>query len=362
MTEGRTSQTRQDVGCVLIVNTAFLGDSILTTPLIRECKRSFPEAHLTFMAVPSSRNVLETNPHIDELIIFDKYGKHRGATAFLSLAGRLRRAQFDLALLPHRSMRTTFLAKAARIPLTVGFETGKCSFTYSRRVPYDRALHEVDRNLSILEAAGGAVAERHMEVFRDESDVEGVEVFLQGHNREIPLVALAPGSVWATKRWPVERFAALAQRVQRKLGAVVVLIGGPDEVELGRGLVREVGDGVLSSVGHFSVRGSAELISRCAVLVGNDSAPLHLAASVGTPVVGLLGPLGKHAGFAPRGPRDVAIEMPVPCRPCGKNASNQCPEGTFECMRSIEVNSVYAAVEQAVAARRAKECVEPKEE
>jgi heptosyltransferase-2 len=184
-------------------------------------------------------------------------------------------------------------------------------------------------------------------------DREGAERLLKLERIESGFVALAPGSIWGSKQWPY--FPALAQAVAQH-GAAVVAVGSRDEAPLGDAVAqaaRQAGGTGASACGRLSLRESAALIGKAAVLVTNDSAPLHLAQAVGTPTVALFGPTVPAFGFGPRGERDAALGVDdLPCRPCHPHGPRACPLGHHRCMRELRVEQVLDALEAIGALRR----------
>jgi len=158
------------------------------------------------------------------------------------------------------------------------------------------------------------------------------------------VVAVAPGSVWGTKRWPY--YPDLAGR----LDAPVVAVGGPEDAPLAEAVAAAAPGRAYAAAGALSLRGSAALIARAGALVTGDSAPLHLATAAGTPVVALFGPTVPAFGFGPRGPRDVALGREgLACRPCSTHGPRRCPLGHHRCMRELEPGTVAAAVARVLA-------------
>jgi heptosyltransferase-2 len=150
---------------------------------------------------------------------------------------------------------------------------------------------------------------------------------------------MAPGSVWETKRWPY--YSELASRVD---GAVVI-VGGPEDVPLARAIVQATDGRLVSAAGALSLRESAALIQRARVLVTNDSAPLHLATAVGTPVVALFGPTVPEFGFGPRRSGDITLgHRQLSCRPCSRHGPEVCPLGHHRCMRELSIDVVAQAI------------------
>ncbi|MGQ9560196.1 MAG: glycosyltransferase family 9 protein [Candidatus Oleimicrobiaceae bacterium] len=331
---------------VLIVHSAFPGDIVLCTPLLRAVKKSMPQAMVAFLATPTSANLLETNPHLDQLIVYDKRGSEKGLGSLLRLIRRLRQQHFQLALLPHRSLRSALLAWAAGIRVRIGFSQAPGAFLYTHRVPYRRTCHEVERNLALLEAAGGRADGLQPEVFPDGSDRARVDELLKEADAKGPLLGLAPGSIWPTKRWTPGGFAEVGTMAMRTLAATVVVIGGPEDRALTARVCAAMDHKAIDAAGRLTLRQSAELIRRCRVLVSNDSAPLHLGVAMGTHVVAIFGPTVREFGFAPLAGGHVVVERALPCRPCGIHGGRSCPIGTHECMTGISATLVFRAVQK----------------
>ncbi len=339
---------------VLIFQTAFLGDVVLTLPLAQALERALPGCSVSFVVIPAAASVLEGHPAVHDVIVYDKKKSQRGLSAALRLSGTLRGREFDVALVPHRSLRSALIVAAARIPRRIGFDTSAGRVLLTDRVPYRRDAHEIDRNLSLLAPLGlkdpeGTIVPVLHPLGRDR---EAVDALLRAHTARVGgfdaahIAALAPGSVWNTKRWPEGKFLALARSL-RNSGIHLVLVGGLED----RALCGRIADGLggepLNAAGELSPLQSAELIRRCRVLVSNDSAPAHLAMGVGTPVVAIFGATVPAFGFAPRGPLDRVIETAgLSCRPCSIHGGERCPIETFDCMERISPDTVLDAVIQ----------------
>lgn len=335
---------------ILVFQTAFPGDVILTLPLVQAAGRFFPGACIACVAIPAAAPALHNHPAIAEVIPYDKRGAARGCGAAFALARRLREGRFDIALVPHRSLRSAMIVRASGIPRRIGFSTSAGRLLFTDVVRYDPSAHEMVRNTDLLGPLGVPRQESEMpRLYPSENDRRVVDGFLAGWETAGgsavagPLVALAPGSVWATKRWQEESFAALAGELEKR-GARVVLVGGAADRELCERIGATLRRGLVAA-GTMSLLQSAELLRRCRVVVSNDSAPVHLAAGVGTPVVAVFGPTVPAFGFAPRGKDDVVVEIAgLSCRPCGIHGGDRCPIKTFECMVRITPSMVLDRV------------------
>ncbi len=167
---------------------------------------------------------------------------------------------------------------------------------------------------------------------------------LLGDTANVAPLALAPGARWATKAWPAGRWVELLHGWSAAGGGAAVLIGGAEDGELCAGILARAGTPGVILAGRTTPGETAAVLQSCRVLVGNDSAPLHLAGAVGTPVVALFGPTVTGFGFAPRGPADAVVEVDLPCRPCHVHGSDRCPEGHHRCLGDLAADAVLDRV------------------
>jgi heptosyltransferase-2 len=335
---------------ILIVQTAFIGDVILTLPLAQACKKVYEQANVDLVVVPGARELCLQHPAIRECLAYDKRNADRGIGGLLRMSRLLSSRRYDLALVPHRSLRSAALVAIAGIPVRVGFARGAGRVFHTKTVPYDASIHEIDRNLSILRAASGIQIHRELpRLYPTENHRRRVERLLVELEVARPdrLVAIAPGTVWNTKRWPKERFSSLAVNLD-EAGYEIVLIGGREDRQLCDEIrILSGSRHVYNMAGEFSLVESAELIRRSRVLVCNDSAPMHLAAAMDTPVVAIFGATVPAFGFGPSGPNDTVVEtLGLNCRPCSVHGGAQCPIKTFECMHRISYDRVFQTAQR----------------
>ncbi|MGH2566740.1 MAG: lipopolysaccharide heptosyltransferase II [Bacteroidota bacterium] len=342
----------RNVERILIVQTAFLGDVVLTLPLVQVVKDFFVFSKIDLVVVPRSADLVHTHPSINEVIVYDKYGTDKGVAGLFKLVRQLRMKRYDLALIPHRSLRSALLVFLAGIPLRIGFTKSAGRFLFSKTVHYQPDLHEAERNLSLLEALGIPYTMHVLpKLYPSPDDSKVVDTLLDDLNvgNRQRLIAIAPGTIWNTKRWLKERFAALAQMlVEEKFE--VLLVGGKEDVSLCSEIQNlSQSATVYSSAGMLTTIQSAELIRRCKALISNDSAPMHFAVAVGTPVVSIFGATVPEFGFAPYGKHDVVLETKgLPCRPCSIHGGDECPIKTFECMKAITYERVFGKVMEVI--------------
>ena len=322
----------------LVIQTAFLGDVILSTPLLS----ALADRHgpVDVVTTPIAAPLLETHPAVRQVFPYDKRRTDRGWSGLRSLARRLQQQRYDRVYLPHRSLRSAALALLARIPSRIGY-TGSWSFLYTESRAKPRTGHETERLMALANGASGAYPP-HLRPTPDDAQVAAGVI-------DGDFVALAPGSIWGSKRWPY--YAELAA----KLPAAVVVVGGQDDATLGEEIVRAVGPSgrrAVNACGKLTLRQSAALIGRAKLLVTNDSAPLHLATAMKTPVVALFGPTVTEFGFGPLRAGDIALgAVGLRCRPCSPHGPPACPLHHHRCMRELTVAAVLAAIEELGALR-----------
>jgi heptosyltransferase-2 len=340
----------------LVIQTSFLGDMVLTTPLLVRLAQRGP---VDVVATPQAAPLLANHPAVRDVIVFDKRGAARGVRGLVRTARALReRAGGEprgatVAYLAQGSMRSATLARLAGIPERVGFDTSAGRRLYTRLVPFDGARHHAERLWRLASSDDDAPsAPLHPRLYPSPNDHAAAASLLQaaGVPPGAPMVVLAPGSVWATKRWPHFRSVAIALATdpRTRRARLVIMGGGGDS-----GLARQIAEGLQSvgaalpidATGRLPLLASAALLQRAGAIVTNDSLPLHLASAVGTPTVALFGPTTPALGFGPLAPTAESLGVDhLPCRPCHAHGPATCPLGHWRCMEELSVARVIDAV------------------
>jgi heptosyltransferase-2 len=336
---------------VLVLQTSFLGDSLLTLPLLRRLKESLPSARVSVLALPKNADVFRGNDWVDEVILDDKRGRHGGPLGAWRIAAELKSRGFDLAVIPHRSFRSALVAYLAGIPRRVGFAASAGRFLLTDTVPFAWLTHDLERNLALARPLGGnsgtGLGEARYVSPAPPSAALTARLEEAGVASGARLAGVHPGAAWATKRWLPERFAELCRRLKAD-GVTPVLVGGPGDAALGAEIARA--SGAADLVGKTDLEELKSLMGRLSLFVTNDSGPMHLAAAAGVPVVAVFGATTRELGFFPYGTGHRVVEAELACRPCGLHGAKECPEGHFLCMRLLTVDRVHEACRQALAA------------
>jgi heptosyltransferase-2 len=321
----------------VVIQTSFLGDTILTTPLLAQLAHRGP---VDVVTTPAAASVLTGHPAVRQVIVYDKRGTHAGLFGFTTMTSRLKAAGYDSAYLAQGSLRSALLVYAARIPERIGFATSSGSWLYTTKVAYRDDLHHAARLLLLSRPNGREPTDEEMRPSlapgAAERSVVDEQLRAHGVAPAERLIALAPGSVWATKRWPY--YTELARALAPD--ARIVVVGGAGDRVLAAEIVSAVPSAV-DTTGTLPLLASADLIGRCAVLVTNDSAPLHLASAMGTPTVAIFGPTVPEFGFGPLAPAKVVLgHEALACRPCHRHGPRRCPLTHFRCMRELSAELV----------------------
>lgn len=324
----------------LVVQTSFLGDVILTTPLLSELAG---RGTVDVVATRLGASLLAGHPSIRHLHVYDKRGEDAGVSGFRRLAKLVHaESRADVAYLAQGSPRSAALALAAGFATRIGFATSAGRWLYTARIPYREGRHHAERLLSLAgEQSMPNEAAVRPRLYPSADDESAVDALLRaaGVATGEPLIALAPGSVWHTKRWPY--FPALARLLPAD--ARIVVVGSAGDSALAREILDVVGPRAIDATGQLSLLASAALIGRSRVIVTNDSAPLHMATAMNTPTVALFGPTVPRFGFGPLASQHALGELVhLGCRPCHAHGPMRCPLTHFRCMRDLTAEHVYA--------------------
>lgn len=328
-----------------MVRLSSIGDIILTTPLLRSLKTTYPDARVTFIIKKQFRELLESSPYVDELITFDK---NDGLAGLRKMKRSLRQQHFDLYLDIHKNWRSRFL----RFGLGIRKQTTYHKLIFKRTVLiwfginlYGKIKPVYQRYFDSVQEFGIRYDGLGTEINVPEERSQRVRTMLSdaGYHFDTPLIIICPSATYFNKRWKPEGFVETAQHLILKKDAFVVVHGGPEDAALCGTIASAIGDHCVSMAGSLSLSESAALMRYCTMVIANDTGLLHLAQSQKRPVVGIYGPTTRELGYFPVEQNSTVIESPVPCRPCTHNGLNSCPKKHFLCMHNISAEQVIKA-------------------
>ena len=321
---------------MLLIQTAFIGDTVFTSALAASVRRRFPEGQLDLCTAPRGADVARAMPGVGHVHVYDKRRADSGLSGLRRLASRLRTRQYQLAILPHRSPRTALLARLAGIPERVGFAGAPGSLFYTARVP-SSATGFLAQEADLARALGGEPGAMQLAP-RPEWLAGAHAALCEGKGDRF--AALCLGSEWETKVWPTEHTAQLARYLHSR-GLRPVLIGGPREKELAKKL-SGIG-GAIDTTGN-TIGEALAILSLSALCVGGDTGLVHAARALGIPTVALFGPTSPLVHeFAPR---QLPLSLHLACSPCSAHGQHACPLGHHRCLRDLEPSRVASACEE----------------
>lgn len=343
---------------ILLLRLSAIGDIVLTTPLIRALRQRFPHAQIDFVIKKNFAELVKHNPRLNVVHCVEP---EQGLRGLAQLRKLLRRERYDVVLDLHRNFRTRFLTRACNAP---------CAGCYQKHI-LRRWLFVKFKTATMQHVP--PVAQRYLQAaafLNLQDDGAGTELFWNvaheeearrvlyetGLKEEHPLICLAPGAGYFTKRWPIEYFAEVAREfAASSKNFTLAVLGGKQDHELGRYLHEHSRAEILDLTGKCSLLASAAIIKRSRLLLANDSGLMHIAEAVQTPVLALFGSTTRELGFFPQRATSHVLEHPnLDCRPCSHLGHHACPRKHFRCMKEITPQRVLDEIKRALYQREQK--------
>lgn len=287
---------------ILIIHTAFIGDIVLSIPLIQRLKDMYPESEIDYLTLPSNRGIISNNPNLNEILIYDKKGKDRGIKGFLRVLKVLKEKKYDYAVIPHRFIKSILLAKLSKIPKIVGFDVASGSWLLTEKKKYDMSKHEVERLLNLVDYEGEKIP---IKIYPSVENKEKIESILKDRIYK-NIIVMAPGSQRQEKIWDINKVQIVIDKLAENKDNLIIISGGEVEKELNL-IVDE--ENVLDLRGKISLLEFAALLEKTDILVSNDSSPVHIASGFEKPfIIGIFGKGKRSLGFFPWSEKSNVIE------------------------------------------------------
>ena len=303
---------------VLIYKPSAIGDVVHTLPILNLLRRRWPEAKISWLITPACAALIENHPRVDQVFVFNRgrfghaWRSPTASTAMFRFLGGLRRQKFDLVIDFQGLFRSGWMTWATGAPTRVGFADAREGATafYTHRVSSGGWTHQhaIGRYLHLAAALGCDVEPIEFHFAVDDADRAYVASLLPGDS---PFAVLLPGTNWLSKRWPIERYAAIVSPLRERFGLKTVIAGAPVDADL----ARQIPDADANLVGRTHLRQTIALLERAALVIGNDSGPVHIAAALGRPLVALYGPTNPLL-TGPYGRDDAVLRQQLVCSPC----------------------------------------------
>ncbi len=335
---------------ILIVRTDRIGDLVLTTPVILALRQAYPDSNISIMVNPQAKPIVEGNPYLDEVIVFDRKKTHKGFWPLLKFIGHLRKKDFDLVLVLHTKKITNLICFLAGIPQRVGYKNEKFGFFLNQGIKDTRAQgrqHEVQYCLDVLRHLGIPVGNPQMYIPLSAESKPWMENFMMENciTESTPLIAVHPDASCISKRWPAQNFAELINMINRHYSTKIVLIGNSGTRKIISQIIPLLEKSVIDLSAETTLHQLIRLLRQCQVLISNDSGPVHLAGALGIPVIAIFGrnQLGlSPTRWKPLSERSIVLHKEVGCTVC---LAHNC-QIDFKCLQAIKPQEVFEALTQ----------------
>ncbi len=330
---------------ILIRAANWVGDAVMTTPVVRAVRKNYPKAHITVLAKPWVIPVYENNPYLDEIMVYDNGGRHKNGLGVLRLSQDIKNRRFDLAILMQNAFEAALLAFLAKISERVGYNTDARTLLLNRSVRMNPALkkkHLITYYIGILKGVGLKPDGMIQDLFISQKDKQFARQLLDEKGLGLkrlgtPVIGINPGATGGTaKRWFPERYAELCRLLADRYKTKILIFGGPADHELGETITEMAAGACINIAGKTNLSEAFALINACDLFVTNDSGLMHAAAALGINQVAVIGSTDPVA-TAPFSSKSVMVRVPVPCSPCLKK---ECPID-HKCMDLIRVDRVF---------------------
>lgn len=330
---------------ILVIQTAFPGDAILSLPLIQIVHDKFPNSTIDVLCIPATKIIFVSSPSVSSVITFDKKQNEKGISGLISIIKKIRDDKYDKVISSHRSARSSLIAYFSGAKNRISFNKSALSFLYTEQVEYRSDWHEVKRNLSLL-GADEPDDWKVLPILEADQNVKNLVEQKLNNISSDKLIAVAPGSVWETKKYPIEKFKSIVE-VFIEEGFHIIVIGGANDRKLGEILLKVNSNRVSNFCGELNFIESYHLLSKVKLLISNDSAPTHLGVAADIPVLTIFCSTIPGFGFYPynKNSRTISIDD-LYCKPCGIHGHKKCPEEHFRCAHDLTPNKVIRAVKE----------------
>ncbi len=320
----------------LVIQTAFIGDVVLATAVVEKLAVHFPEAEIDFLVRRGNESLLQNNPFIKEVLVWNK--REKKLKNLFSILKSIRAKKYDKVINLQRFFSTGLLTAFSKAKERIGFDKNPLSFLFSKRVKHEignskEGKHEVERNNDLISSFTDGVAIRP-KLYPSDQDFDIIQ-----HFNMVPYITITPGSVWFTKQYPIEKWIETISKFPK--GMRVYLLGGKENIELCELIMKSSHHSTVEVLaGKLTFLQSAALMKNAVMNFVNDSAPLHFASAVNAPVTAIFCSTVPAFGYFPLSDESYVIEtsQQLHCRPCGLHGHKACPEKHFKCAQTINTD------------------------
>ena len=330
---------------ILVKATNWIGDLVMSLPALEGVRKSFPKAHITVLVRPPLDELLRGNPNVDEIMLYDKKGVHKGAAGLARIVREVRARKFKKAILFQNAFEAALITFLARIPERMGYTTDNRGMLLTKGVKLSdktRAKHQVEYYRDLLAALGLDTNGETPKLYLTKEEKKRADETLAslGVPGDGVLIGVNPGAQYGVaKKWHPERFGAVADRLVSEFGAKIIIFGGPSDVTAAKAVQASMRREAVNLSGQTSIRELMALVRRCSLFITNDSGPMHISAALGVPTLAVFGSTNPSA-TGPASRKGRVVREPVQCSPCLKR---MCPQKHYLCMERVKPEKVIRA-------------------
>lgn len=336
----------------------FIGDVVLTTPIIRSVRATYPDAYIAYLGDEEAVSLLEHNPFLNDVIPFDFSKLAVLEQSRVTLL--LRKRKFDAVVDFFSNPRSSLLSYLSGARIRIGGDFGTRGKLFTHRLRDDgKPKTAIEFHYQYVKPLGVEPQSWKTEIYLTDHELRESKIYFRWQDIDLsrPIVGLHPGATWPAKMWPADRFAELARLLAGELGVQVLITQGPRDAEVSQEVGRKAG-GAAKIVSVLGLRQLAAILSHCSVYVVNDSAPMHISVAVNTPTIGIFGPGEENIWFPYQLPYyensagHISLRKDVVCHPCHLNVCNREGTGYMECMRLLTAREVFEEVRKRLSLKR----------
>ncbi|MBL7131106.1 MAG: lipopolysaccharide heptosyltransferase II [Candidatus Omnitrophica bacterium] len=331
---------------ILIVNVNWLGDVLFSTPIFKALKKKYPNSYIACMIPARCKEILEGNPNLDEIILFNERAEQKGMFAKLRFISQLKKKDFDTAFLLHRSFTKALIVYLSGIPERIGYFRKKRNLLLTKSIiPPDKdRVHRLEYYLNLIESQGIKVEDKSCEVFVSEADKEHIKNLLieNGISDNDFVVAINPGGNWNLKRWPKGHFAELADKLVSDLDVKIIITGAKKDIRLAEEISNLMKAKPIIFCGKTTLKQLAALFKKVNLVISADSGPMHIANALGAKLIALFGPTSPGITGPYNKENCIILKSEVNCKiPC---YILDCKNNI--CMKNIKPDEVLGEIKK----------------
>jgi heptosyltransferase-2 len=332
---------------VLIIQTSFIGDCILTLPMIQRINQKNPEILIDVLTIPKCVEIFASSPYVKEVIVLDKRKEHKSFLKLYKFVQHLKETDYSKVYTLHRSFRSALITLFLGVVNTYGFNNSSIPFVFKNQIRYDYTSHEVKRNLMLVEEVPIDDWKILPKLRLSAEKMKKIESLFSVVDSSHKIIAIAPSSEWFTKRYPLKYYKEIVGYLLDK-GYIIFLMGSNNDNEICENLKTEDSAKIYNLSGQFTISESIEILKRCKLLITNDSAPTHMGMAADIKVLTIFISTLPEFGFYPYNAGSDYLSLNFKCKPCGVHGYQVCPLGHFRCAEELKPEIVIEKIKNMI--------------